>query len=110
MSGGSPAMPRAVRAEGQSRLACRRRSARTGQAQRGVPAAPGLRCGRLHSSELNSSERLWLHLRDNDLTRRLFADTAQIILECGDAWNALPAETGRIRSLCSHPWLVKLNP
>jgi transposase len=62
-----------------------------------------------YSPELNPIERLWLHLRDNHLTHRVFADIAQIIDACCDAWNALLAETGRIRSLCSYPWLVKVN-
>jgi transposase len=63
-----------------------------------------------YSPELNPIERLWLYLRDNRLTHRVFADTAQIIETCCDAWNALLAETGRIRSLCSYPWLQKVNP
>ena len=62
-----------------------------------------------YSPELNPIERLWLHLRDNHLTHRVFAGTAEIIEACCDAWNALLAETGRIRSLCSYPWLEKVT-
>jgi putative transposase len=62
-----------------------------------------------YSPELNPIERLWLYLRDNQLTHRVFAGTAQIIDACCDAWNALLAETGRIRSLCSYPWLDKVS-
>lgn len=62
-----------------------------------------------YSPELNPIERLWLHLRDNHLTHRVFAGTAEIIDACCDAWNALLAETGRIRSLCSYPWLEKVT-
>ena len=62
-----------------------------------------------YSPELNPIERLWLYLRDNRLTHRVFADTTQIIDACCDAWNALLAETGRIRSLCSYPWLEKVS-
>jgi transposase len=63
-----------------------------------------------YSPELNPIERLWLYIRDTHLTHRVFADTAQIIDACCDAWNALLAETGRIRSLCSYPWLEKVSP
>src|SRR5579863_4475646 len=62
-----------------------------------------------YSPELNPIERLWLYLRDNRLTHRGFADTAQIIDACCDAWNALLAETGRIRSLCAYPWILKVS-
>ncbi len=62
-----------------------------------------------YSPELNPIERLWLYLRDNQLTHRLFADIAQIIDACCDAWNTLLTETGRIRSLCSYPWLEKVS-
>jgi transposase len=58
-----------------------------------------------YSPELNPIERLWLHLRDNRLTHRVFRTTEDIIDGCCDAWNWLLAETGRIRSLCSYPWL-----
>lgn len=62
-----------------------------------------------YSPELNPIERLWLYLRDNRLTHCVFADTTQIIDACCDAWNYLLAETGRIRSLCSYPWLEKVS-
>ncbi len=62
-----------------------------------------------YSPELNPIERLWLYLRDNHLTHRVFAGTAEIIDVCCDAWNALLAETGRIRSLCSYPWLEQVT-
>jgi putative transposase len=62
-----------------------------------------------YSPELNPIERLWLYLRDNRLTHRVFADTAEIMDACCDAWNALLAETGRIRSLCSYPWIEKVS-
>jgi putative transposase len=62
-----------------------------------------------YSPELNPIERLWLYLRDNQLTHRVFADTAQVIDACCDAWNHLLTETGRIKSLCSYPWLQKVS-
>ena len=62
-----------------------------------------------YSPELNPIERLWLHLRDNRLTHRVFRTTDEIIDGCCDAWNWLLAETGRIRSLCSYPWLPQVS-
>lgn len=62
-----------------------------------------------YSPELNPIERLWLYLKDNHLSHRVFEGTAEIIDACCDAWNTLIAETGRIRSLCSYPWLQKVS-
>ena len=74
-----------------------------------VPANLSLVFPPPYSPELNPIERLWLHLRDNHLTHRVFAGTAEIIDACCDAWNALLAETGRIQSLCSYPWIEKVT-
>src|SRR5256885_3453519 len=46
---------------------------------------------------------LFRSLKDNQLSHRVFVGTAEIIDACCDAWIALLAETGRIRSLCSYP-------
>jgi transposase len=62
-----------------------------------------------YSPELNPIERLWLYLKDNQLSHRVFDGTAEIIDACCDAWNRLLAETGRIRSLCSYPWLANVS-
>jgi transposase len=62
-----------------------------------------------YSPELNPIERLWLHLRDNRLTHRVFRTTDEIIAGCCDAWNWLLGETGRIRSLCSYPWFTRVS-
>jgi putative transposase len=62
-----------------------------------------------YSPELNPIERLWLHLRDNRLTHCVFRTTDDIIDGCCDAWNWLLGETGRIRSLCSYPWLSRVS-
>ncbi len=61
-----------------------------------------------YSPELNPIERLWLHLRDNRLSHRVFRTTDEIIDSCCDAWNWLLAETGRIRSRGSYPWLQRV--
>jgi transposase len=58
-----------------------------------------------YSPELNPIERLWLHPRDNRLTHCVFRTTDEIVDSCCAAWNWLLGETGRIRSLCSYPWL-----
>jgi transposase len=61
------------------------------------------------SPELNPIERLWLHLRDNRLSHYVFQTTEAIIDSWCEAWNWLLAETGRIRSLCSYPWLEQVS-
>lgn len=55
-----------------------------------------------YSPELNPVERVWEHLRGRWLSHRLLAAVLDAV--CA-AWNALRAETGRIRSLTSFPWL-----
>ncbi len=62
-----------------------------------------------YSPELNPIERLWLYLRENRLTHCVFHTTEEIIDTCCNAWNWLRAETGRIRSLCSYPWLRQVK-
>jgi putative transposase len=62
-----------------------------------------------YSPELNPIERLWLYLKDNHLSHRVFDGADEIIDACCDAWNTLIGETGRIRSLSSYPWLQKVS-
>ena len=57
-----------------------------------------------YAPELNAIERVWQHLRDRYLSGRLFRNTRAIVDACCDAWNALTAEAGRIRSLTSYEW------
>jgi DDE superfamily endonuclease len=54
-----------------------------------------------YSPELNPIERLWLYLKENWLSARLFDSLDDIIDACCDAWNQLIDQTGRIRSICS---------
>lgn len=61
-----------------------------------------------YSPELNPVERVWLYLRERFLSLRLLHSTDAIIDACCDAWNRLVAEPGRIRSLCSYPWIEKV--
>jgi transposase len=62
-----------------------------------------------YSPQLNPVERVWLFLRERFLSLRVFADADAIIDACCQAWNALVAEPGRIRSLCWQPWLQRIT-
>ena len=62
-----------------------------------------------YSPELNPIERLWLHLRDNRFSHCVFQTTGEIVDSCCDAWNWMLGQTGRIRSLCSYPWLARVG-
>jgi hypothetical protein len=46
--------------------------------------------------------------RERFLSLRLLHSTAAIIDACCDAWMRLVAETDRIKSLCSYPWIEKV--
>jgi transposase len=61
-----------------------------------------------YSPELNPVERVWLYLRKRFLSLRLLHSTETIINACCDAWLRVVAETGRIKSLCSYPWIEKV--
>jgi transposase len=54
-----------------------------------------------YSPELNAIERVWLYLRERFLSHRFWPTYEDILDACCHAWNALLAEPGRIRSLCS---------
>ena len=59
-----------------------------------------------YSPELNPVERIWLYLRERWLSHRVLAGGYEAVLDAAcAAWNALLAETGRLRSLTSYPWL-----
>ena len=58
-----------------------------------------------YSPNLNPVERVWLHMRERFLSHRLFADLDAILEGCGDAWNRLVAEPGRIASLTDYAYL-----
>ena len=50
-------------------------------------------------------ERVWLDLRERYLSHRWLATYEAVVDACCEAWNALAAETGRIQSLTSYPYL-----
>jgi len=62
-----------------------------------------------YSPELNPVERVWLYLKERFLSHRLHADYDAIVDAACQAWNRLKAETGRITSLCSYPWIPKVR-
>ena len=57
-----------------------------------------------YSPELNAIERVWLYLRERFLSHRFWPTYDDTLDACCAAWNALLAEPGRIRSLCSLDW------
>ena len=62
-----------------------------------------------YSPDLNPVERVWLYLRERYLSHRLLADYEAVVDACCDAWNALVAEVGRLRSLTAHPYLEQIK-
>lgn len=62
-----------------------------------------------YSPELNPVERVWLYLRERFLSHRLLADYEAVVEACCRAWNALTAETGRLRSLTAYPYLEQVR-
>ena len=57
-----------------------------------------------YSPELNPVENIWQYLRQNYLSNRVFDSYEAIVDACCDAWNALTAEPGRIRSIATRSW------
>ena len=62
-----------------------------------------------YSPELNPVERVWLYLKERFLSHRLLDDYDAIVDAACKAWNRLLAEAGRIKSLCSYPWIPQVN-
>ena len=58
-----------------------------------------------YSPELNPVERVWLYLREHFLSHRVLDDYDAIVDACCVAWNALAADTERMHSLTSYPWI-----
>jgi transposase len=63
-----------------------------------------------YSPELNPVERVWLYLKQRFLSHRLLADYEAIVEAAERAWNCLIAESGRLISLCSYPWIDAVKP
>jgi hypothetical protein len=62
-----------------------------------------------YSPELNPVERVWLYLKERFLSHRLLDDYDAIVDAASDAWNRLLAEAGRIKTLCSYPWIPAVS-
>ena len=62
-----------------------------------------------YAPELNPVERVWLYLKERFLSHRLHDYYDAIADAASTAWNRLCAEAGRIRSLCSYPWIPKVK-
>ena len=62
-----------------------------------------------YSPELNPVERIWLYLKERYLSHRLLDDYEAIVDAACAAWNRLTAETGRLTSLCSYPWIMDVK-
>jgi len=62
-----------------------------------------------YSPELNPVERIWLYLRERFLSHRILDDYDAIVEACCQAWNALAADTERLRSLTNYPWIPCVN-
>ena len=62
-----------------------------------------------YSPELNPVERVWLYLKERFLSHRLLANYDAIVDAASNAWNRLVAQAGRIKSLCSYPWIPAVN-
>ena len=62
-----------------------------------------------YSPELNPVERIWLHLKARFLSHRLLHDYDAIVDAACTAWDRLCDEAGRITSLASYPWILKVK-
>lgn len=61
---------------------------------------------RILSEALVPVERLWLYLKPRFLSHRLLDDYGAIEDAICNAWQRLLADTGRLASLTSYPWIV----
>jgi transposase len=61
-----------------------------------------------YSPELNPIESIWLYLKERYLSHRLLDDYEAVVDAISDVWNRLMAETGRVKSLCTHPWIEEV--
>ena len=59
-----------------------------------------------YSPELNPAEGVWEFLKGGILANRVYGSVDAIMDKCCVAWRSLIDEPGRIRSLCSYPWLM----
>jgi hypothetical protein len=61
------------------------------------------------SPELNPVENVWQHLRQNQLSLRVWPDYDAIVATCCQAWNALMAMPDRLASITRRGWAVTVS-
>ena len=59
-----------------------------------------------YSPEPGPPEGVWKFPEGAIPAHRLYRNISEVIESCCDAWKSLIGEPGRIRSLCSFPWLM----
>ncbi|MEX0774384.1 MAG: hypothetical protein WD042_01585 [Phycisphaeraceae bacterium] len=52
-------------------------------------------------------ERVWLWMKEHDLSNRVFEDEEAIDAACRDSWNKLTSE--RLKSITATAWLTHEN-
>jgi transposase len=62
-----------------------------------------------YSPELNPVERVWLYLKQRFLSLRLLNDFKAIVAATSKAWKRLRRENGRLASLTSYPWIMRIR-
>ena len=62
-----------------------------------------------YSPEFNVIEQAWLHLKERDLSHRVWSDYDDILDAVCEAWNKLIDEPGRIKSLTNADWLTSVK-
>ena len=60
-----------------------------------------------YAHEINPVERVWLYMRERFLYHRVLDGYTAVLDAACRAWNALAAETGRLTSLTSYPYLIR---
>ena len=59
------------------------------------------------TAELNAAENIWQFMRQTYLSNRVFATGTGIVDAACEAWNALLAESGRIKSIATRRWVTE---
>ena len=62
-----------------------------------------------YSPELNPVERVWLYLKERFLSVRLLNDYKAIVTAASRAWKRLCRQAGRLTSLTSYPWIMRVS-
>jgi transposase len=62
-----------------------------------------------YSPELNPVERVWLFLKQRFLSMRLLNDYEAIVDAASKAWALLCSEAGRLTTLTSYAWIMKVK-